>query len=300
MLEQVMAVMQDDLVMIALPFFFAALLIEWMWARRQLSPIYESADFWASMRVMILTVFVDLIPKFLGITLMFVCYEATPLKDVVGRSWPWWVLLFFLDDLTYYLFHRGNHEVRWMWAGHSSHHNSQYYNLGTALRQGVGERVSKYLFWCPLALLGFDPVMIVTMLSISLIYQYWLHTEAIDRMPRWYEFIFNTPSHHRVHHGSNVRYLDRNHGATLIIWDRLFGTFSEELSTEPVRYGLTNNITSNRVADVAFGEYRKMLRDVRRADGWQAKLAYIFRAPGWSHDGPDKRSDTLRSELGVQ
>ena len=119
-------------------------------------------------------------------------------------------------------------------------------------------------------------------------------------MPRWYEFIFNTPSHHRVHHGSNVRYLDRNHGATLIIWDRLFGTFSEELSTEPVRYGLTNNITSNRVADVAFGEYRKMLRDVRRADGWQAKLAYIFRAPGWSHDGPDKRSDTLRSELGVQ
>ncbi len=299
MLNNVMAVMQDDLVMVALPFFFAALLIEWLWARRQIMPVYDGTDFWASMRVMVLTVFVDLIPKFLGITLMFVCYDMSPLKDMVGRTWPWWVLLFFLDDLTYYLFHRGNHEMRWMWAGHSSHHNSQYYNLGTALRQGVGERVSKYLFWCPLALLGFDPVMIVTMLSISLIYQYWLHTEAIDRMPRWYEYIFNTPSHHRVHHGSNIRYLDRNHGATLIIWDRLFGTFSEELPSEPVRYGLTKNITSHRVTDVAFGEYRNMLQDVSRARDWRDKLAYIFRAPGWSHDGPDKRSDVLREQLGV-
>ena len=299
MFDNVMAVMQDDLVMVALPFFFAALLIEWLWARRQIMPVYDSTDFWASMRVMVLTVFVDLIPKFLGITLMFVCYDISPLKDMVDRTWPWWVLLFFLDDLTYYLFHRGNHEMRWMWAGHSSHHNSQYYNLGTALRQGVGERVSKYLFWCPLALLGFDPVMIVTMLSISLIYQYWLHTEAIDRMPRWYEFIFNTPSHHRVHHGSNIRYLDRNHGATLIIWDRLFGTFSEELPSEPVRYGLTKNITSHRVTDVAFGEYRNMLQDVSRARDWRDKLAYIFRAPGWSHDGPDKRSDVLREQLGV-
>ena len=204
MFERVMAVMQDDLVMLALPVFFAALLIEWLWARKQFRAVYEGQDFWASMRVMVLTVFVDLIPKFLGITLMFVCYDLSPLSDWVGRTAPWWLLLFFLDDLTYYLFHRGNHEVRWMWAGHVSHHNSQYYNLGTALRQGVGERISKYLFWCPLALLGFDPVMIVTMMSISLIYQYWLHTEAIDRMPGWYEFIFNTPSHHRVHHGSNT------------------------------------------------------------------------------------------------
>ena len=114
-----------------------------------------------------------------------------------------------------------------------------------------------------------------------------------------YEYIFNTPSHHRVHHGSNIRYLDRNHGATLIIWDRLFGTFSEELPSEPVRYGLTKNITSHRVTDVAFGEYRNMLQDVTRAKDWRDKLAYIFRAPGWSHDGPDKRSDVLREQLGV-
>ena len=141
--------------------------------------------------------------------------------------------------------------------------------------------------------------MIVTMMSISLIYQYWLHTEAIDRMPKWYEFIFNTPSHHRVHHGSNTRYLDRNHAAVLIIWDRLLGTFSEELVSEPVRYGLTQNITSQRVLDVAFGEYGNMSRDVKRAARWQDKIAYLFKAPGWSHDGPDKRSNTLRQEAGL-
>jgi len=241
-----------------------------------------------------LTVFVDLIPKFLGISLMFVAYSVSPLKGVIDTSWYWWVLLFFLDDLTYYSFHRGNHEVRLLWAGHVSHHSSQYYNLGTALRQGVGERILKYPFWVPLALLGYHPAMIVTMLSVSLIYQYWLHTEAFYKFPRWIEFIFNTPSHHRVHHGSNVRYLDRNHGATLIIWDRLFGTFSEEVSEEPVKYGLTKNIETHKVLRVAFGEYGSMWRDVRRAEHWRDKVNYIFKAPGWSHDGPDLRSDTLR------
>ena len=145
------------------------------------------------MGVMLLTVVIDVLPKLGGVLLMFVCWELSPLKDVVSRAPQWWVLLFFLDDLTYYSFHRANHEVRFLWAGHVSHHNSQYYNYGTALRQGVGERVIKYLFWCPLALLGFDPVMIITMMSLSLIYQFWLHTETIDRMPAWFEWLFQYP-----------------------------------------------------------------------------------------------------------
>lgn len=294
-MNDVLAVMQDDWVMMALPFFFGALAIELLWAYQANTKHYERVDFWTSMRVMLLTVFVDLIPKFLGISLMFAAYSISPLKGIVDTSLHWWVLLFFLDDLTYYTFHRGNHEVRLLWAGHVSHHNSQYYNLGTALRQGVGERVLKYPFWVPLALLGFHPAMIVTMLSVSLIYQYWLHTEAFYKFPKPIEFIFNTPSHHRVHHGSNVRYLDRNHGATLIIWDRLFGTFSEEVSEEPVRYGLTKNIDTHNVIAVSFGEYAAMWRDFRRAKTWRDKLSYVFRAPGWSHDGPDLRSDTLRS-----
>ena len=294
--NNVMNVMQDDWVLFALPLFLLALAIEYMWSLKQLRPLYSAPDFLTSIGVMLLTAVIDLVPKFLGVVLMFVCYEVSPLKDVVSQALPFWVLLFFLDDFTYYWFHRGNHEVRLMWAGHVSHHNSQFYNLGTALRQGVGERVIKYLFWCPLALLGFDPVMIVTMLSISLIYQYWIHTQAIDRMPAWFELIFNTPSHHRVHHASNVRYLDRNHGATLIIWDRLFGTFSEESADEPVVYGLTKNLEEPTVMKAAFSEYGQLWRDIRSTSSPINKLRYLFYAPGWSHDGVDRRSNTLRAQ----
>ncbi len=289
-------VFQTDWVMLAFPVFLLALLLEHRWARARHPDIYQRDDFKTSMGIMVLTVIIDVLPKFLGIWLMFVAYAYSPFKDIVGTGWYWWLALFFLDDLTYYWFHRGNHEVRILWAGHVSHHNSQYYNLGTALRQGVGERVIKYAFWCPLALLGFHPLMIVTMLSVSLIYQYWLHTQSVSRLPQWIEFIFNTPSHHRVHHGSNVAYLDRNHGAALIVWDRLFGTFSEEAENDPVVYGLTKNIEPDRVFLAAFGEYRSIVADVRRANRVIDKIKYLLMAPGWSHDGPDQRSNTLRAQ----
>jgi sterol desaturase/sphingolipid hydroxylase (fatty acid hydroxylase superfamily) len=297
MIDSVLAVFQEDWVMMALPVFLLALVIERRWAFQRHPEIYQRDDFMTSMGIMLLTVFVDLLPKLFGIWLMFLAYGVSPFRDVVSATWPWWLLLFFLDDLTYYWFHRGNHEVRFMWAGHVSHHNSQYYNLGTALRQGVGERIIKYPFWVPLAFLGFHPLMIVTMMSVSLIYQYWLHTQAVYKLPRWIELIFNTPSHHRVHHGSNVIYLDRNHGASLIVWDRLFGTFSEERDDDPVIYGITRNIETHNVFRVAFDEYRAMWSDIKRASRWRDRARYFLMAPGWSHDGPDKRSNTLRAEL---
>ena len=294
MTDKISAILLDDWVIYALPVFFLALLIELTISWRRIPRLFERRDFFASMGVMSLTIVIDIIPKFIGISFMFVCYDATPLKELVSRAPLWWTVLFFLDDLTYYAFHRANHEIRFLWAGHIAHHNSQYYNYGTALRQGVGERVLKYLFWCPLALLGFDPVMIITMMSLSLIYQFWLHTETIDRMPAWFESIFNTPSHHRVHHAANVRYLDRNHAGVLIIWDRLFGTFSPEINSEPVRYGLTRNIQTFHPLKVAFGEYAEIFRDVRRTKNWREAFSYLLLAPGWSHDGEDNRSNTLR------
>jgi hypothetical protein len=145
-----------------------------------------------------------------ALAIMVQLHDISPLRDVVKHQWWAWVLLFFLDDLTFYWFHRSNHEVRLLWAGHVNHHSSQYFNFGTALRQGVGERLHKFLFWLWLPLLGFDPAMIITMISISLFYQFWIHTRAVDKLHPWFEAVFNTPSHHRVHHGSNVRYLDRN------------------------------------------------------------------------------------------
>ena len=137
--------------------------------------------------------------------------------------------------------------------------------------------------------------MIITMMSVSLIYQFWLHTEIIDRMPACLSGSL-TPCHHRVHHGSNVRYLDRNHAGVLIIWDRLFGTFSPEIEAEPVRYGLTENIATYHPVRVAFGEYANIAKDLRRAGGLLNTIRYLFLAPGWSHDGEDNRSDVLRRQ----
>ena len=159
------------------------------------------------------------------------------------------------------------------------------------------ERVHKYAFWLPLPLLGFDPMMIFLMMSLNLFYQFWLHTELVDKLPAWFERVFNTPSHHRVHHASNIRYLDCNHAGALIIWDKLFGTFSAEVAGEPPVYGLTTNITSYNPLHVATHEYSSIFADVKRAQTLSDKISYVFKAPGWSHDGEDRRARTLRKNM---
>ncbi|QFU76853.1 sterol desaturase family protein [Halioglobus maricola] len=288
---------QDDLIYWFLPIFLLAFLLELIYARRNKLDLHDKSDTIASFWMMIYVVVADLLPKFAAFYVFFYLHEMSPLKDVVGRQWWAWALLFVLDDFTYYCMHRANHEVRWFWAGHVNHHSAIKMNFATALRQGVGERVHKYLFWLPLPLLGFDALMVFTMMSISLFYQFWLHTELVKRLPAPIEFVFNSPSHHRVHHASNVRYLDCNHAGTLIIWDRLLGTFSKEMSDEPPVYGLTHNLESQRPLHVLLHEYQSIIRDVKRANLWRDKLRYLVYAPGWSHDGPDRRAKTLRQAL---
>ena len=155
-------------------------------------------------------------------------YELTPLR-LDPSDWWVWVLLFFADDLSYYWFHRISHESRVFWASHVVHHSSQHYNLSTALRQ-TWVPMTYFPFWLPLPLLGFPPWMVLLAQSWSLIYQFWIHTERVGRLPRPLEAVLNTPSHHRVHHGSNELYLDKNYGGILIVWDRLFGTSSPRAS----------------------------------------------------------------------
>ncbi|BAL89866.1 hypothetical protein AMIS_46460 [Actinoplanes missouriensis 431] len=204
-------------------------------------------------------------------------YVLSPIR-LDPHDWWVWVLLFFADDLAYYWFHRLHHEVRVLWAGHVVHHSSQYFNLSTALRQSWTP-MTALPFWLGLAALGFPPWMIFLQQSISLAYQFFLHTERIDRLPRPIEWFFNTPSHHRVHHGSNDPYLDRNYGGILIVWDRLFGTFEPE--GERVRYGLTSNITTFNPLRVATHEYAAIWRDVRAATSWRHRAGYLFGRPGW-------------------
>jgi sterol desaturase/sphingolipid hydroxylase (fatty acid hydroxylase superfamily) len=197
----------------------------------------------------------------------------------LGQGALGWTAAMIGWDFAYYWNHRMEHENRVLWACHVNHHSSRRYNLSTALRQ-PWTPFAGLLFYPWLALVGVDPQMVMVSAGLNLIYQYWIHTEAIDRMPRWFEAVFNTPSHHRVHHGSNPEYLDKNYGGILIVWDRLFGTFEPERA--PVVYGLTKNIESFSLLAIAFHEYAAIARDLRRAPSWSARLAIVTHGPSWS------------------
>jgi sterol desaturase/sphingolipid hydroxylase (fatty acid hydroxylase superfamily) len=270
----------------AIPFFILLLVVEalsFRHARDEDDGLigYEAKDTRTSLLLGSGNVIINVGWKVVVVGAYAVIYELTPLRLDPGDWWVW-VLLFFADDFSYYWFHRVSHESRFFWASHVVHHSSQHYNLSTALRQ-TWTPMTALPFWAPLALVGFAPWMILTQLAISLIYQFWIHTERVKKLPAPIEFFFNTPSHHRVHHGANEVYLDRNYGGILIIWDRMFGTFQGE--TERPRYGLTRNIRTFRPTRVAFHEFIDIARDVRAATSWRHKLNYIFRGPGWSPDG---------------
>jgi sterol desaturase/sphingolipid hydroxylase (fatty acid hydroxylase superfamily) len=208
-----------------------------------------------------------------------------------------WGLLFILDDFTYYWFHRISHECRFWWAAHVNHHSSREYNLSTAARQSwTGIVVGTWMPWMPLAFLGFTPAAILLMQSINLFYQFWLHTEAVDRLPKWFEAIFNTPSHHRVHHASNPRYLDRNYAGVLMIWDRWFGTFEAETPLDPPNYGILHNIDSYNPIIIAFHEWRAMAGDLIKAKSLRARIGHIFGVPGWQPDGGGETSESVRNQ----
>jgi sterol desaturase/sphingolipid hydroxylase (fatty acid hydroxylase superfamily) len=218
------------------------------------------------------------------------------LLEIPMTAWWAWLAIFFLEDLTYYWFHRIAHERRFWWASHVNHHSSQHYNLATALRQTwTGGVAGTWLLWLPLSLIGFPPAMIAIQKGISLVYQYWIHTEAIGRMPRWFEAVFNTPSHHRVHHARNARYLDANYAGILIIWDRMFGTFIPEDEREPPRYGLVKNLGDFNILRVAFHEWIAIARDLAGARSPREVLGYLFGPPGWSPDGSRETSKTLKA-----
>lgn len=207
-----------------------------------------------------------------------------------------WAVLFVLDDFTYYVFHRISHECRFWWAAHVNHHSSRCYNLSTAARQSwTGVVVGTWTPWIPLALLGFTPTMILTMQSINLFYQFWLHTESVGTCPRWIEAVFNTPSHHRVHHASNPRYLDRNYGGVLILWDRALGTFERETAEDPPVYGILHNVRSYNPLVIAFHEWWAMAQDLWRARSWREAAGAVFAVPGWRADGHGETSASVRA-----
>jgi sterol desaturase/sphingolipid hydroxylase (fatty acid hydroxylase superfamily) len=191
-----------------------------------------------------------------------------------------------------------DHFCRFFWAVHVTHHSSEEFNLTTGFRSSVLQPLYRFLYFIPLVLLGFKAIDIVFMYSLTQIYGILVHTQFINKMPRWFEAVFVSPSHHRVHHASNIRYLDKNMGMVLIIWDRLFGTFQKEIKSDPVRYGLTTQLAHPyHLTNIVFHEWKNIFHDLHRKIPLSLKIKYLIMPPGWSHDGSTKTAKQLRREL---
>jgi len=282
----------NDPIYYAIPAFLLLIATEALVTRRLTVRGYEARDTAASLAMGLGNVAVNAALKGAVLLGMLWLYEHRVLD--LGTGLAAWALCFVAEDLTYYWFHRASHEVRFLWAAHVNHHSSQHYNLSTALRQSWTTPFTTLLFYWPLPLLGFHPAMVATATAVSLVYQFWIHTETVGRLGPL-EWVLNTPSHHRVHHGANVEYLDRNHGGILILWDRLFGSFAPERA--PVRYGLTRDIGSFNPVRIAFHEWQALAHDLRRARSWRERLGYVFRPPGWSPDGSTRTARQLQAAL---
>lgn len=216
----------------------------------------------------------------------------------IENAYLYWFTLFILEDLAFYIEHRVDHYCRIFWAVHVTHHSSEEFNLSTGFRSSVFQPVYRFLYFIPIAFMGFHPLDIVFMYSITQTYGILVHTQYIKKMPAWFETIFVSPSHHRVHHASNVRYLDKNMGMCLIIWDKLFGSFQEEIETDPIKYGLTKPIENDKnPINVVFHEWKSISTDLKKKIPLGTKLKYLFMPPGWSHDGSSKTANELRKEL---
>ncbi|MED6334693.1 MAG: sterol desaturase family protein [Planctomycetota bacterium] len=279
-----------NMILWAIPVFGITMLIELLTSRHAAVKGYRAKDSAASLSMGVGNLVVMFSMKGLLFGLFMLVYQLR-IFDLPPGAWWVWLLLIPTEDFFYYWYHRASHEVRFFWAAHVNHHSSTHYNLSTALRQSWTGPLIGWVFWMPLPLLGFHPLMVVTAQSISLLYQYWIHTELIGRMGP-FEWVFNTPSHHRVHHGRDALYLDRNHGGILILWDRLFGSFEPERA-RPV-YGLTTDLQSHNPLAIAFHGWGELARDLRQARSWRERLCYLFGPPGWRAEGSGQTAGALR------
>jgi sterol desaturase/sphingolipid hydroxylase (fatty acid hydroxylase superfamily) len=284
----------DELIAWATPVFLLSIALESWLSRKHEPAIYERRDAWTSIVLGLGAVVVGLPYRFFFLWVLSAMYELR-LFTIEPTLWGY-VALLFAEDLCYYWSHRINHEVRLFWAAHVNHHSSQHYHLATAVRQSWTQPYLMWIFWLPLPLLGFSPKLILMQMAISLIYQFFIHTQLVGKLGPL-EWFMNTPSHHRVHHAINVRYLDKNHAGIFIIWDRLFGSFEAERDDDVPVYGITKNLDSFALLHVAFHEWAAIARDVRKAPGFWNKLRYVFAPPGYSHDGSSLTAKQMQAKV---
>jgi sterol desaturase/sphingolipid hydroxylase (fatty acid hydroxylase superfamily) len=287
--------MTPQLILYAVPFFLFTVIFESWLAYKENRDFIEAKDSLTSIGLGLGNLAVGTLTKSLAIVTYFYVYDHWRLADFEFSWWPVWVFAFFADDLSYYWMHRISHEIRFYWASHMVHHSSPKYNLAAALRQTwTGSVTGSFLFWVWMPFVGVHPFIVFFFQQTSLLYQYWIHTEFIQKLPNWFEQLFNTPSHHRVHHGTDLDYLDTNYAGVLIIWDRLFGTFQSE--NERPHYGLSKQIESYNPAKIAFYEWGQIGKDLMHAKSLKQVAGYLFGPPGWSDDGSRLTVEQLREQ----
>ncbi len=298
MFEAIQDYLRDNwLLAVSTPFYAILISLEVILSNYQKRKLYSVKEtlinFWLNIANTLLGIGVKVFV--LGIMTWFVQFQILE----ISNPSLYWVALFFGLDLCFYFEHRSEHYVRFLWAVHVTHHSSQEYNLTTGFRSSVFRPFVSFWFFIPLVMLGFKPLDILLMDAICQIYGILVHTQYIKKMPKWFESVMVSPGHHRVHHASNVIYLDKNMGMVLIIWDKLFGTFQQELETEKVVYGLTTNpVKPYHPIGIIFHEWKKLIADLcKSGTSVSDKLKYLFNPPGWSHDGSSKTAKEMRNEL---
>ncbi len=285
------------LIFVSTPLYLIVIGIEILLSHVHLKKYYTVKGTLINIYLCLMNGAIDLIFRAVYVVVLFWFYTFQ-FVDFSFNPYLYWILLFILEDITFYIEHRVDHYCRIFWAVHVTHHSSEEFNLTTGFRSSVLQPLYRFVYFIPLVLLGFNPIDIVFMYSLTQIYGILVHTQYINKMPRWFEAVFVSPSHHRVHHANNIRYLDRNMGMVLIIWDRLFGTFQEEVPYDPVKYGLTKRLDNpHHPAKIIFHEWLNLGKDLKRNISLKTKIRYLFMPPGWSHDGSSKTAKQLREEL---
>ncbi|WP_285059982.1 sterol desaturase family protein [Pedobacter ginsengisoli] len=257
---------------------------------------YKKSDTLANIYLMAVAFVINVTMKtgtFMLLQYFYVHYRLFQITNTIA----YWIVLVLAQDFLYWVLHYTGHYVRLFWAMHVTHHSSEYFNLTTGFRSTVFEPLYRVFFYLPLALIGFNAIDILFAYLITQIYGNMVHTRLVMKLHPLVEYIFVTPSHHRVHHASNLRYLDKNMGMVLILWDRIFGTFQAEVADEEIKYGLTKQPEDTGPVNIIFHEFIALYRDVRRAPTFADKLKYIFYPPGWSHDGSTQTARVMQQAI---
>ena len=285
------------LILISTPFYISIIGLEILLTHLQHKKAYTIKDTLANIYLMLLNGGIDLLFRIVSLAVLQYFFVHAVMHWQHG--FIYWLLLLLGEDFLYYWLHRFDHEIRFFWATHVTHHSSQTMNFTVGFRSSVFQPLYRFIYFIPLAMFGFKPIDIAFIYAFTQIWGIFVHTELIKKMG-WLEYFMVTPSHHRVHHGSNPKYLDKNMGMFLIIWDKIFGTFQKELSLEEyesIHYGLTKNIENPNPVSIIFHEWKGIMQDVFQKNiTLKQRMQYLFGPPGWSHDGSRLTSQQLRQK----